>query len=203
MYTRKPKVVVAYKWDGKQETLDKIKEMVLPYHNTNPVEKFGTDLYIKNGDHRVICHINSYVVVDEAFNFLVYKEGDFKANFQEGNIEDISDGFHTFKELYEHRIRLWISLCKAVAGIATVHRITGKDHDRLKVWRSMRHDDGELAFCGEWFILGIAKEKGNVMTYHLPIEYWDECAVFSEEIERAVYDGHTSDDVLERLKSFI
>ena len=109
------------------------------------------------------------------------------------------DGYHTFNELYEHRVALYI----AVAGIikrqenACGYIPTGESF----VWKSKRHSDGELAFGGTWFVLGIGKEKGNQITYHLPIEKWDETD-FAETLEKAPeFDGHTSDDVLERLKS--
>ena len=68
------------------------------------------------------------------------------------------------------------------------------------VWRSKYHSDGELAFGGDWFVLGINKESGNQITYHLPIERWEETD-FAETLDKAPeFDGHTPDDVLERLK---
>ena len=49
--------------------------------------------------------------------------------------------------------------------------------------------------------MGIGKEAGNQITYHLPAKYWDECQKFSEEMNKAPeYDKHTPDDVLERLR---
>lgn len=100
------------------------------------------------------------------------------------------DGFHTFGELYDHRISLWIQVCSYAW-------IDAKNF----VWRSKNHSDGEPAFGGTWFLLGIGKEKGEQMTYHLPIDRWDECE-FADTLDKAPeFDGHTSDDVLERLKS--
>lgn len=105
------------------------------------------------------------------------------------------DGYHTFGELYDHRITLYIALCKALY-CADVEYIP------LEIWRSKYHSDGEICFgTGTQFVLGIGKEKGNQITYHVPIERWDECE-FAETLEKAPeFDGHTSDDVLERLKS--
>ncbi len=38
------------------------------------------------------------------------------------------------------------------------------------------------------------------MTYHLPMSKWDECADFAMELPQAPdFDGHTSQDVLDRL----
>jgi len=104
------------------------------------------------------------------------------------------DGYHTFNELYEHRIALWIALCKQRA---THNCNRGQYHN---VWRSKNHSDGEPAFGGTWFVIGMGRGKGEQITYHLPIEKWNECE-FAETIEKAPeFDGHTSDDVINRLK---
>jgi hypothetical protein len=107
---------------------------------------------------------------------------------------ETSDGYHTFNELYEHRFELWINLCR--------YFIQGKaSYDNRNVWMSKLHSDGTL-FDG-WFIMGIGKEKGSQITYHLPMKRWEECEKISEVLEKAPpFDGHTSKDILERLKSF-
>ena len=94
----------------------------------------------------------------------------------------ISDGYHTFDELYDHRITLFIALCKVT---------------KYQVWKSRKHSDGS-----EWeglFILGINKEAGHQITYHLPISRWDEIDCDVEE-RAPEWDGHSSADVLKRLK---
>lgn len=97
----------------------------------------------------------------------------------------ISDGYHTFGELYEHRNSLFIALCKA--------------HPELPAWRSKLHSDG-TGFDG-WFVLGLGKENGQQISYHLPLSMWEETN-FAQTLEKALdFDGHTSKDVLERLKS--
>lgn len=104
----------------------------------------------------------------------------------------VSDGYHTMDELYEHRIALYIALTKEIEKNAPY------DTDK-KVWRSKLHDDGS-EFEG-WFVLGIGKEKGKIITYHLPNAKWDEVS-FAETLDRAPeFDGHTPADVLERLKT--
>lgn len=105
----------------------------------------------------------------------------------------ISDGYHTFGELYEHRITNFVVLCRC---LAIVHQAFPK---RNEIWRSLKHSDGGLAFGGTWFMLGINKEPGQQITYHLPIEAWTKTE-FAETLETAPeWDGHTSSDVLERL----
>ncbi len=103
----------------------------------------------------------------------------------------ISDGYHTFDELYDHRITLWIAVC----------RLVSKDpqYQYRDVWRSELHSDGSK-FDG-WFVLGLTLEDGKQATYHLPVSRWEECR-FATVYEKAPeFDGHTSADVLERIKS--
>lgn len=101
----------------------------------------------------------------------------------------ISDGYHTFGELYEHRITIYIALC-AIAATELGN----------EVWISKAHSDGSI--WDGWFILGINKAKGEQITYHLPIEKWDKCESFAEVLETAPeYDGHSSNDVLNRLQN--
>src|SRR6188472_1874918 len=74
----------------------------------------------------------------------------------------ISDGYHTFAELYEHRIVLYMALCRIL-----------DDTGLAQVWKSKKHADGS-EWAG-WFVLGINHEDGQQITYHLPNSKWDEC----------------------------
>jgi len=105
----------------------------------------------------------------------------------------ISDGYHTFGELYEHRFTLFINLCKVMDDFAYSQAIESP------VWKSKQHLDG-TNYDG-WFLMGINKEKGEQITYHLPMSKWNETA-FADILEKAPeFDGHTSEDVLNRLKT--
>lgn len=110
----------------------------------------------------------------------------------------VSDGYHTMDELYEHRIALFIALCEVYSGLDIVSaRVKGKKF--FDVWRSKFHSDG--GNYEGWFVLGIGKEKGKQITYHLPMKEW-ETTNFAETLDKAPeYDGHTSKDVLERLRT--
>jgi hypothetical protein len=100
-----------------------------------------------------------------------------------------SDGYHTFNELYDHRVTLFMALCAAING----------ENGYGIVWRSEFHSDGSK-FDG-WFVLGIGTKPGEQMTYHLPMNQWENCKTFSLELERApAFDGHMSADVLKRLR---
>ena len=111
------------------------------------------------------------------------KEDKINALIAEGcDTNQISDGFHTFGELYEHRIALFITLCRKI---------------KKDVWRSRTHSDGNI--LEGWFLLGIGYAAGEQITYHLPLAKWQETD-FAETLDKAPdYDGHKSADVLKRL----
>lgn len=100
---------------------------------------------------------------------------------------EVSDGYHTFGELYEHRCLLFVALMKA--------------HPKM-AWRSRLHHDGS----GEpgWWIGGLHLPTGDI-SYHLPDWAWpllDGSGVTT--LERAPkWDGHTSTDVLQRLRAWL
>lgn len=98
----------------------------------------------------------------------------------------ISDGYHTFGELYEHRIVLYMALCAMIA-------------DSEYVWRTKVHSDDSV--WDGWFILGIGSKHGEQITYHLPDSKWDGCNFASPINKAPEWDGHTANDVLERIKT--
>lgn len=99
-----------------------------------------------------------------------------------------SDGNHTFEELYDHRITLFITLCHVCY-----------QHNIRKVWRSKLHSDGSE--FKDWFIMGITASNEKQITYHLPMDRWEE-TWFADTLDRAPeWDGHTPADVIERLKN--
>jgi hypothetical protein len=111
------------------------------------------------------------------------------AALDEAHNECTCDGYHTFEELYDHRITLFITLC----------RVYDDTHFPGDSWRSKVHRDGSM-YQGQ-FILGLFKEKGRQITYHVPIERWKETEFVAETLGRTPeWDGHSSADVIDRLK---
>jgi len=109
--------------------------------------------------------------------------------------DNISDGHHTFWELYKHRIHNFMALCRSLLLWDKLnHPIVWKY--MYECIRSKKHDDGSE--WKWWFILQLETPEGQI-SYHLPDEYFDRCS-FAEEKEKAnKWDWHTSDDVLDRL----
>ena len=121
---------------------------------------------------------------------------EFIHQLPDGDANFIADRFHSFGELYDHRIALFIALA------ALQKERNWRDRaDIPPVWRSKKHSDGTS--CDGWFILGIGDCPGKQITYHLPESVWDKTA-FAETLELApAWDGHTSADVLSRIYSIL
>jgi len=102
---------------------------------------------------------------------------------------DISDGYHTFGELYEFR-----KIYNAI--LFNEWAVQGK----YEVHKSKKHFDGEYCFGGGWFIVVAILPAGQISN-HYELKDWDlfKC----EELEKAKYefDGHTSSDVIKRLSN--
>ena len=93
------------------------------------------------------------------------------------DVEKMSDGYHTFADLYEQRLILSAALAK----------------NNPHAWKSKRHEDGSVPFGGGWFIMGFDTDEG-CYTYHYELKDWDlfQC----EELDKGKpWDGHTSKDV--------
>lgn len=119
-----------------------------------------------------------------------------------GQNVEIRDPYHSMQELYEHRCRLFITLCKALAFIMSE---TGGWDNTWDLYITQKTD--------EWFVLGIVDTNYNAknlkgweskqLSYHLPIKHLEECLEFAGEKPDLEFDGHTSADVLMRLSDLI
>lgn len=99
---------------------------------------------------------------------------------------EVSDGDHTFNELYDHRNHLFVALMRS--------------HPQLS-WRANNHSDGSN--FGEWFIAGMHLPTGDI-SYHLPRWMWemlDGCGI-ETSLRAPEWDGHTPADVVKRLAAW-
>ena len=62
----------------------------------------------------------------------------------------ISDGYHTFEELYEHRIRLFIKLCEFMSEMTPPYceGYGCRYGAECRPWRSEKHSDGSYDKTG-------------------------------------------------------
>jgi hypothetical protein len=113
---------------------------------------------------------------------------EFIQNYIDGNKSQIntgkiSDGYHTFDELYYHRMMLFAIVCNTYKDIA---------------WKSWKHEDGTM--FDDYFIVGITTPKGDY-SYHYHQDYWNMFDV--KELENAPkWDGHKPSDI-DRLLSIV
>jgi len=100
----------------------------------------------------------------------------------------ISDGYHSFDELYHHRAMLFLALC-----LTSFKNIA---------WKSLLHNDPKKdPMYPGMFIVGVSTPYGDA-TYHYNIDpYW---AMFDiDELPRApIFDGHTPNQAIDRIVTY-
>lgn len=101
-----------------------------------------------------------------------------------GETGAVSDGFHTFAELYQHRNTLFVAL------MLTQKRLS---------WKSHCHHDGTM--YPDYFIAGMHLPTGDI-TYHFSLDWWDQVTV-AEYPKAPLWDGHTPADVMQRLLDWV
>jgi hypothetical protein len=101
--------------------------------------------------------------------------------------EDTSDGYHTFKELYEFR---------KVYNAALFNEWAIKEE--YLVHKSWKHNDGELCFGGGWFIVVALLPSGQISN-HYEAKDWDLFKIPERPTAMFEFDGHTAQDVLNRI----
>ena len=111
-----------------------------------------------------------------------------EAGAREAITEDTSDGYHTFKELYEFRLLYNALLFNEWS-----------QHGRYAVHKSTKHSDGEDCFGGGWFIVVATLPTGDISN-HYEMKDWDLFVCETREVAKE-WDGHSSLDVLQRLQA--
>jgi hypothetical protein len=115
--------------------------------------------------------------------------------------ENTSDGYHTFKELYEFRKAYNVALFNEWGSqIVEEKKLGGAIVKSIKynVHKSWKHHDGELCFGGGWFIVVAVLPTGQISN-HYKAEDWDLFKIPQAKKALFEFDGHTSEDVINRL----
>lgn len=94
------------------------------------------------------------------------------------DIEDLSDGYHTYRQLYYQRMILFAVIVKQNKDLA---------------WKSLCHSDGKPCFGGGWFIIGIDTPEGSY-SYHYEDSFYSLFECKELPVGKA-WDGHTEKDV--------
>lgn len=175
----------------------------------------------KNIVHRGLCPLNNTEIFEKEHisnNDIIpyfginikYKPNDEKPLEREfliqpfcqlgtNNIKDIhitpngvSDGYHTFDELYQYRL----IYNAALINMLSKFKVAGID-----CIKSKRHYDNQKCFDGNYFIVMINTPWGQISN-HYELKYWN---LFNCRIARKAWkwDGHTSQEAYERLVKLV
>lgn len=121
------------------------------------------------------------------------------------SLKEVSDGYHTFQELYDMRLALTVCCFNNIHNAAQWSQLNANNHRPLEkqllfsnpVWRSRLHSDGTM--FEDMFIVGCFNQAGSMITFHYKNEHWYKFH-FCEILDRAPeWDGHTDKDVINRL----
>lgn len=145
--------------------------------------KFHDDAVIKFCNNRTIALTHSAgLKEDEEIVELI-------DSFQQEQTDmgEVSDGYHTFNELYYYRM---------LYNAAFFNRLP-------KEWvhKSKRHHTGEECFGGGWFIVMANLPTGQVSN-HYELKDWDLFKVPEKEFADE-WDGHTPQEAAERLHKYL
>lgn len=106
------------------------------------------------------------------------------------NPDDISDGYHTFGELYEYR---------KLYNAAFFNELARRN--LYNVHKSTKHSDGKDCFDGGWFIVMADLPTGQVSN-HYEIKDWDLFDCQARETAEP-WDGHTPKEAAERIEKYL
>ena len=90
----------------------------------------------------------------------------------------ISDGYHTFDELYYHRMTLFSIICNTYKEYA---------------WKSWKHSCDDTPMYNGMFIVGLSLPNGDY-AYHYDMQYWDNFDVKVLDMAPK-WDGHSPKDI--------
>ena len=142
------------------------------------VEVFDNCYAVKEDNHE-------YYWADEMIEGLVEEE-----ETKQKDMGEVSDGYHTFNELYEYRMLYNAALFNEFAkqGLYDVHK-------------SRKHSDREYPFGdSNWFIVMAELPTGQISN-HYEMKDWDKFQIPEKPLANK-WDGHSPRDVTERLTSF-
>lgn len=105
------------------------------------------------------------------------------------DVGKISDGYHTFEDLYNFRKMYNAVLFNEWSKL-----------DKYDVHKSIKHFDGDLCFGGGWFIVSAKLPTGQISN-HYNLEDWDLFKIPATDKCKHEFDGHISKDVIDRLKT--
>ena len=181
---------------------DKVRIKSLDWYNEN--KDIRGDIWFDNavfverqslycGCEFTICLItdDNYYVIENAYYWTDEMiECKVEDETKPKDMGEMSDGYHTFNELYEYRMLYNAALFNEFAkqGLYDVHK-------------SRKHSDGEYPFGdSNWFIVMAELPTGQISN-HYEMKDWDKFQIPEKPLANK-WDEHSPRDVAERLTSF-
>ena len=158
--------------------------------------KVGDKVTLTNGDIMTVNQINDkfkwYFMREDPLNCYTDEmiEGLVEEETKPKDMGEVSDGYHTFNELYEYRMLYNAALFNEFAkqGLYDVHK-------------SRKHSDGEYPFGdSNWFIVMAELPTGQISN-HYEMKDWDKFQIPEKPLANK-WDEHSPRDVAERLTDF-
>lgn len=201
-FVKKPVIIEAIQWTG-----DNSLEIAEFCQDSERRYEFkGDALFIHTLEGSMRASVNDYIIKGVNGEFYPCKPDIFEKTYaDESAIGELSDGYHTYNELYDFRKMYNAALFNEWAKEKTQHPHWWKEGRpfysyKYDVHKSIRHNDGELCFGGGWFIVVAILPTGQISN-HYKMEDWDLFQVPELPKAKFAFDGHTPQDVLERLKN--
>ena len=135
-------------------------------------------------DERLVKYAEKVDALNETID-LLYEEID-TLNETNKDLKQLNDDLYTYRLLYN----------------ALLYNEWHK-HNEVEVYKSRRHHDGSIPFENDerdWFIVVALLPDGRQISNHYPLESWDYFKIPVYPKVKDEFDGHTIDDVFERLK---
>lgn len=194
-FRKKPVVIDAVRWmgDNTTEVIDWVINSDSGCARYHDAEEEGRTEYLAIDTPEGIMRANigdwiirgvkgeHYPCKPDIFR-VTYERSDAVAEDSAVDTNTISDGYHTFGELYAHRRALTAALAALTPGS----------------WRSKaHHPDSDPIFAG-YFIVGIPTPGGPI-TYHYELQHWDDFAALPEVKHAPEWDGAPPSATVDRL----
>lgn len=193
-YVKKPIAVEVVKWKGfnnheiEDFAGDNVKiEVIREGDADNGIPSY-TVCNIKTLEGVMTANVGDYIIKGVNGEFYPCKPDIFDLH-EDDMMGNISDGYHTFNELYRYRM---------LYNAAFFNELAKGD---IKVCKSHRHYDGEECFGGGWFIVMAELPTGQISN-HYENRYWELFDI--PRLDKAwEWDGHTSEEALTRLENYL
>lgn len=196
-YIKKPIAVEVVKWKGfnnheiEDFAGDNVKIEVIREGDADRGIPLCIDCSIKTLEGVMTANVGDYIIKGVNGEFFPCKPDIFEKTYlhEDDMMGNISDGYHTFNELYRYRM---------LYNAAFFNELAKGD---IKVCKSHRHYDGEECFGGGWFIVMAELPTGQISN-HYENRYWELFDI--PRLDKAwEWDGHTSDEALRRLENYL